>query len=90
MASPIVTASTRTAASASVEQRIAHEHAAARAHVAHLRDFALTPLDEATARQRGGAILDFLTTGLRPHAAVEEAGPIRPSTRSAVRARRGP
>ncbi len=73
MASPVVTSST--AASGTVEQLIADEHAAIRAHLADLREFAsaLPTLDEATARQRAGAILDFLTTGLLPHAAIEEA-----------------
>ena len=63
------------AASGSVEQLITDEHAEIRAHLAHLREFAsaLPALDEATAHQRATAILDFLTTGLLPHAAIEEA-----------------
>ncbi|MEO8899317.1 MAG: hemerythrin domain-containing protein [Candidatus Dormibacter sp.] len=64
-----------TAASGTVEQLIACEHAAIRAHLAYLREFAviLPALDEATTSSRTAAILDFLTTGLLPHAATEEA-----------------
>lgn len=72
MKTPSITA---VVASGSVEQLITDEHREIRAHLAHLREFAsaLPALDVSTAHERAAAILDFLTTGLLPHAAVEEA-----------------
>jgi iron-sulfur cluster repair protein YtfE (RIC family) len=75
MATPVDTPPRVTATSGSVEQLIEDEHATIRAHLSHLRDLArdLPTGDEITARQRVGAVLDFLTGGLLPHAAAEEA-----------------
>jgi iron-sulfur cluster repair protein YtfE (RIC family) len=75
MATPSTPLPGVTVAPGSVEQLIEDEHAAIRARLSHLRALAgdLPALDEITARQRIGAVLDFLTDGLLPHAASEEA-----------------
>ena len=75
MTTPVGTAPAVTVPLGSVEQLIEDEHAAIRAHLSQLRDLAkdLPTGDEITARQRVGAVLDFLSGGLLPHAAAEEA-----------------
>jgi len=75
MATPVDTPPGVTVASGSVEQLIVDEHATIRTHLSHLRDLArdLPTGDEISARQRVGAVLDFLSGGLLPHAAAEEA-----------------
>lgn len=63
------------ATSGGVEQLIEDEHAAIRAHLSQLREVAkdLPTGDEISARKRVGAVLEFLSGGLLPHAAAEEA-----------------
>ena len=75
MTTPVGTAPAVTVPLGSVEQLIEDEHTAIRGHLSHLRGLArdLPTLDEITARQRVGAVLDFLSGGLLPHAAAEEA-----------------
>jgi len=59
----------------SVEQLITDEHFAIRAHLTDLRELATVfpELDQRAARERAGAVLDFLNNELLPHAAAEEA-----------------
>jgi iron-sulfur cluster repair protein YtfE (RIC family) len=75
MTTPVGTAPAVTVPLGSVEQLIEDEHTAIRGHLSHLRGLArdLPTLAEITARQRVGAVLDFLSGGLLPHAAAEEA-----------------
>ena len=75
MATPVDTPPGVTVASGSVEQLIVDEHATIRTHLSHLRDLArdLPTGDEISARQRVGAVLDFLSGGLLPHAAEQRA-----------------
>jgi hemerythrin-like domain-containing protein len=75
MATPVDTPPGVTVASGSVEQLIEDEHAAIRAHLSQLREVAkdLPTGDEIAVRQGVAAVLDFLSGGLLPHAAAEEA-----------------
>jgi iron-sulfur cluster repair protein YtfE (RIC family) len=74
MTNPVAVSPLSDAAPGSVERLITDEHVAIRAHLTHLGELAkaLPTLDEPTARQRTAAVLDFLSSGLLPHAAAEE------------------
>ncbi len=75
MDSPSAAPSVPNATPGSVEQLISDEHFAIRAHLTELRELATVfpELDQRAAGRRAEAVLDFLTNGLLPHAAAEEA-----------------